>query len=245
VWTGGGRAEDLDDAEVPTTGDLNYNLAARSLDTTNASTEHLAGSGNSNPEVFNEDNTITRRMGPNRPMYKPEYWEQVQKNDQTGNQADPAFNCLPDGVPRMGPPAKIVETPTEMIFIYANTYRLIYMDGRPHTPADKLEGTWKGESIGHWDGDTLVIDTTGFSDDSWLDLFGYFHSDKMHVTEKMTRTGNKIAYQATVEDPQVLLKPWEMNPRAMQLNPSPKATVAEPLPCIDLDGAHLVGPEHH
>jgi hypothetical protein len=245
LWTGH-RGGDAGDGNPPLDAqDVVFVYQSRSLDTANATTKRADGSGNSNPEVFNEDNTIILRMGTNRPLYKPRYWLEVQENDQTGNTADPVFRCLPEGVPRMGPPQKIVETPAEMIFLYPDTYRVIFMDGRQHTPKAEVEPSWKGESLGKWVEDTLVIDTVGFSDESWLDITGYIHGENMHVIETMRRNGDKITWQATVEDPDFLLEPWVMNPRTITLNPDPKAVLAEPLPCVELDAAHLVGNEHH
>jgi hypothetical protein len=202
---------------------------------------------------FERDGTLIRRANPNKPIYKPEFWEKVQKLDQNGNNEDPSFGCMPAGVPRMGPPAKIVQTPTELIFLHVSggaqgwgdTFRVIPTDGRPHTPLEDLDGTWKGESLGHWEEDTLVIDTIGFNDTSWLDIGGYFHSENMHVIERLHRDGNTLTWQATVEDPDVLLKPWAMSPRMLKLNPDPKAVLAETLPCVERDLSHLVTKEHH
>jgi hypothetical protein len=202
---------------------------------------------------FERDGTLIRRANPNKPLYKPEFWEKVQKLDQNGNTEDPSFGCMPAGVPRMGPPAKIVQTPTEMIFLHVSggaqgwgdTFRVIPMDGRHHTPLEDLDGTWKGESLGHWEEDTLVIDTIGFNDTSWLDIGGYFHSENMHVIERLHRDGNTLTWQATVEDPDVLLKPWAMSTRTLKLNPDPKAVLAETLPCVERDLSHLVTKEHH
>jgi hypothetical protein len=202
---------------------------------------------------FERDNTIVRRSDPNKPLYKPEFWEKVKYLDQNGNTEDPSFGCVPGGVPRMGAPAKIVQTPTELIFLYVSggaqgwgdQYRVIPIDGRPHTPLQDLDGTWKGESIGHWEGDTMVIDSVGFIDASWIDIGGYFHSENMHVIERVRREGGTLTWQATVEDPDVLLKPWTMNPRTLKLNPDPKAMLPETLPCIERDLRHLVTKEHH
>ena len=202
---------------------------------------------------FERDNTLIRRSVPNKPLYKPEFWEKVQKLDQNGNTEDPSYGCMPAGVPRMGPPAKIVQTRAEMIFLYTSgaaqgwgdQYRVIPMDGRSHTPLQDLDGTWKGESIGHWEGDTLVVDSIGFNDTSWLDIGGYFHSENMHVIERLHRDGPTLTWQATVEDPDVLLKPWVMNPRVQKLNPDPRAVLPETLPCSERDLSHLVTKEHH
>lgn len=197
---------------------------------------------------FERDNALVRRMDPNKPIYRPEFWDKVQKLDQDGNQEDPSYSCMPLGVPRMGPPMKIVQTQDELIFLYAgaqDTYRVIPMDGRPHTPLKDLDGTWRGEAIGHWEGDTMVIDTIGFNDTSWLDIGGYFHSENMRVIERLRREGDTLSWQATVEDPDVLVKPWVMNQRELRLNPDSKATLEETLPCSERDLSHLVTREHH
>ena len=202
---------------------------------------------------YERDGALIRRSDTNRPLYKPEYWEKVQQLDQNGNEADPSYGCMLACVPRMGPPDKIIQTEKEIIFLYVSPaargwgdqYRVIPMDGRKHTPLQDLDGTWKGESIGHWDGDTLVVDTIGFNDTSWLDYGGYFHSENMHVIERMHREGDTLTWQATVEDPDVLLKPWVMNPRVQRLNADAKAMPMETLPCVERDLSHLVTKEHH
>jgi len=202
---------------------------------------------------YERDNALIRRADPNRPLYKPQFWEKVQTLDQNENDADPSFGCMPAGVPRMGPPDKIVQTSKQVIFLYVSPgargwgdqYRVIPTDGRAHTPLADLDGTWKGESIGHWEGGTLVVDTIGFNDTSWLDYPGYFHTENMHVIERLHRDGDKLTWQATVEDPDVLLKPWVMSPHVQRLNPDPKAMLPETLPCVERDQSHLVTKEHH
>lgn len=86
----------------------------------------------------------------------------------------------------------------------------------------------------------MVVDTIGFNDTSWLDIGGYFHSENMRVIERIRREGNTLTWQATVEDPDVLIKPWVMNPRVLKLNPDPKAVLEESLPCVERDLSHLV-----
>src|ERR1019366_9996678 len=100
------------------------------------------------------DATLRRRADPNKPIYKPQYWEKVQQLDQDSNIQDPSYGCMPAGLPRMGPPAKIVQTPSEIVFLYVagfegwgDVYRVIPTDGRQHTPLQDLDGTWRGESI--------------------------------------------------------------------------------------------------
>jgi hypothetical protein len=196
---------------------------------------------------FERDNAIRRRMDPNKPLYKPELWEKVQSNDENQNTEDPTYRCMPNGVPRMGPPSKIVQTPTELIFLYqgGNTFRVIPIDGRPHDPIKAKDQTWMGDSVGRWDGDSLVVDVVGLTDDTWLTIAGYFHTNNMHVTERFRREGNSLTWQATVDDPEVLLKPWTMNARTMRLNLDPRASLIEDLPCDERDQAHLVTKEHH
>jgi len=192
------------------------------------------------PVNFERDSGLRQRADPNRPIYKREYWSKVEYLDENGNKEDPTFSCMPAGVPRMGPPQKIVQMPNELIFLYQqkNTYRIIPINGK-HPPADELEGSWNGDSIAFWDGDTMVIDTVGFSDFSWLAWPGYFHSEDLHVVERFKRVGNLLYYTTTVEDPTVLMKPWVMNPRTMLLNTNPKATLTEELPCKENSLQHI------
>jgi hypothetical protein len=202
---------------------------------------------------YERDNALIRRADPNKPLYKPQFWEKVQQLDQNENTADPSFGCMPAGVPRMGPPDKIVQMSKEVIFLYVSPgargwgdqYRVIPTDGRAHTPLADLDGTWKDESIGHWEGGTLVVDTIGLNDTSWLDYPGYFHSENLHVIERFQRKGDTLTWQVTVEDPDVLMKPWTMSPRVQKLNPDPKATLPETLPCVEHDLLHMVTKEHH
>jgi hypothetical protein len=199
------------------------------------------------PVNAERDAALRRRMDPNRPIYKPEFWQKVQDLDYNGNTEDPTFGCMAAGVPRMGPPSKIVQTPGEMIFLYEakNQFRVIPMDGRAHDPDKSQDLTLMGDSVGHWEGDTLVVDVIGLSDVSWLDIHGYFHSDKLHVIERLRREGNTLTYQATAEDPVVLLKPWVRNPVKLQLSTDPKVVLWEDAPCSDIDLPHIVDKEHH
>ncbi len=139
------------------------------------------------------DGEFTGRLEANRPLYKPEYWDKVQDLDKNTNTKDPIFQCQPYGVPRMGAPAKIVQTANEVILFYAaggagtqpEDFRIIPTDGRKHDPVRALDVTYYGDSVGTWNGDTLVVDSVGFNDITWLDKGGYFHSDLMHVIEEV------------------------------------------------------------
>ena len=106
------------------------------------------------------------------------------------------------------------------MFLYgaSNLFRVIPTDGRPHR-AD-ADPSYMGDSIGRFEGDTLVVDVTNFNDDTWLGSDGYFHTEKMHVVERLTRKGDVLTYSATVEDPDVLAKPWTTTPRRLKLSTS-------------------------
>jgi len=190
-----------------------------------------------------------RAAAPNQPPYKPELEEKVKVLDENTNDYDGALHCQPLGVPRMGPPRQIVEYPGHVVFLYQggesniNTFRVIPTDGRPHRT--DVDPSYLGDSVGHWEGDTLVIDVAGFNDLTWLAEDGKFHSDAMHVIERFTRDGDSIKYEVTVEDPTVFTRPWIMNPRMLKLNTAPDAAIDEDPPCVEKDAAHLVTKEHH
>lgn len=136
-------------------------------------------------------------------------------DERTANHSkdDPEGFCLPPGVPRMmytPYPTQIYQMADRILFIYeggAHVWRLIWMDGRQH-PADP-NPTFLGDSIGHWEGDTLVVDTVGFNDETWLDAAGHPHGEKLHVIERYTRPdSNTLRLAATIEDPDYYTMPW-------------------------------------
>lgn len=121
--------------------------------------------------------------------------------------------CLPPGVPRitfMARPFEIVQTPNRILFIYeggAHVWRQVWMDGRPH-PKDP-NPDWLGHSIGHWEGDTLVVDSVGFNDRTWLDDAGHPHTEQLHVIERYTRTSPlKMKYEVVIDDPGAYTHSW-------------------------------------
>ena len=198
--------------------------------------------------------TLLRRVGSNRPIYKPEYWDEVRRLDDNANEEDPSNRCMPAGVPRASIPQHITQTPTYFIFIYPGQggliatqtmYRMIPADGRKHTPLSDLDGSYNGEAIAHWEGDTLVVDTWGFNTNTWFDqVGGYFHSENMHTIERFHRDGNTLTWTVTVEDPDVLLQPWTSTPRVAVLNRDPHAILPESLPCYERDLGMTVTKEH-
>jgi hypothetical protein len=172
------------------------------------------------------------RYGPNRPLYRPEYWDQVQELDMWTNREDPVMTCQPLGIPRQGPPRRIIHSTGDIVFFYGQyadggggygEYRIIPLDGRAHEADRTLTTTYMGYTVGHWDNDTLVLDSIAFNDQTWLARGGFFHSDRMRVIERFTRQGDEILYEVTVEDPEVLVEPWVMTPRVLRLNPNPDA----------------------
>jgi hypothetical protein len=144
--------------------------------------------------------------------YQPWAAEKVLESFNRRGIDDPMARCLSPGVPRtttMGLfPMQIVQTPKTIVMLFEvfHVFRVIQIDARH--PED-LEASFMGDSVGHWEGDTLVVDAIGFNDKTWLAGTGTFHSDKLHVVEKFTRMDeNTIAYEVTMEDPVVLTKPW-------------------------------------
>lgn len=126
---------------------------------------------------------------------------------------DPTANCFPPGVPKIylmrGAPFEMIQEPGRVVmyFEYDHFVREIFTDGRQHTP--DLNPSWMGESIGKWEGNTLVVDTTGFNDKTWLDYEGHPHSDQLHLIERIQRpTHDQLVDDITIEDPKAYTKPW-------------------------------------
>jgi hypothetical protein len=181
-----------------------------------------------------------RHADPNQPPYKPELTQKVEQFAEYESKYDPAFYCKPGGVPRIGPPHAIIQSPAmPIIFLYqvtaGNTFRIVNIDGRPHNP--HADSSYYGDSIGYWDGDTLVIDTNHLNDDTWLGLDGWFHSDALHVIERLTRDADSLLYEVTVDDPNVFTRPWIMNPRTAR---STMEQIVENPPCVESDEGHIV-----
>lgn len=219
-----------------------------SADTHVGNVTYLFGENGGNPKAAGRGSG--RPPNPNQPSYKPELVAKVKDLAEHQTKYDPAYFCKPLGVPRVGAPAQIIQNAKLVVFLYqvdigsgdaeGNAVRTIPTDGRPHrTDVDPM---YFGDSIGHWDGDTLVVDVTRLIDDTWLGQQGYFHSKKLHVVERITRKGDTLQYQATVDDPEVLTKPWAMDPVTQLLSDN---NIVEAPPCEEKDAEHLTNDERH
>jgi hypothetical protein len=145
--------------------------------------------------------------------YQP--WALARKQENAANwlTRDPEVKCYLPGIPRatyQPYPFQIVQTPNDVLFAYefANASRTVYMGTTEPSPSQ----FWMGWSRGRWDGDTLVVDVTGFTDQTWFDRAGNFHSEALHVVERYTLVdANHLRYEATIEDPKVFTRPWKMS----------------------------------
>jgi hypothetical protein len=184
------------------------------------------------------------QRGAARPAYKPEFIAKVKDLDERQVKEDPALKCRPPGLPRIGPPDKIVQTPGQVVFLYDDLsgafFRIIPTDGRGHRT--DVDPNYLGDSVGRWEKDTLVVEAVNFNDDSWLIDNGAFHTTGLRVVERLRRVGNTIEYEATAYDPAVLAEPWVMRPRLLKLT---RQELSEPEPCVERSLDHLVTLEHH
>jgi hypothetical protein len=145
--------------------------------------------------------------------YLPAALAQKRQNFEKRLSLDPEIKCYLPGVPRamyQGRPFQVIQSPgvIMMVFEFAGAVRTINMGKPTEAPAD----SWMGWSNGRWEGETLVIDSTGFNDLSWFDRAGNFHSDALHVVERITATSpDHLNYEATIEDKNVFSKPWKIS----------------------------------
>jgi hypothetical protein len=150
------------------------------------------------------------RFKANKPSFGPHAVE--DSNDPVNPTTVSAVGCFPPGVPRiyLQPfPMEVIQTPGRVILFYEFNHlvRQIFTDGRKHNT--DLGPTWMGDSIGTWDGDTLVVDTIGFNDKTWLDRAGHPHSTDLHVVERIRRPDHDtLQIAVTMEDPKAYTKPW-------------------------------------
>jgi hypothetical protein len=145
--------------------------------------------------------------------YRPDQLAKKQANGEKWLTEDPEVKCFMPGVPRatyQGYPFQIVQSPQNILIAYefASASRIVRMNTKDESPTD----SWMGWSRGSWEGDTLVIDVTGFNDQTWFDRAGNHHSDALHVVERYTvRDRDHLNYEATIEDPKTFTRPWKVS----------------------------------
>jgi hypothetical protein len=144
--------------------------------------------------------------------YKPAALKQRDENRKGWPKNDPEAKCYMPGIPRanyMPYPFQIVQGDKDILFVYeyASANRLVHM--LKHTEA--AVDSWMGWANGSWQGDTLVVENTGFNDGTWFDRAGNFHSDQLKVTERFTPAGQNLNYEATIEDPETFTRSWKID----------------------------------
>jgi hypothetical protein len=213
--------------------------------------------GENAPATGTPVSTPATRREVSEPSYKPEYAAKVKEIVATmygsTSYLDPQLECKPNGVPRAGVFSNngimhIVQSPEAIAILYESSpgpyWRIIYTDGRGHP--ERLDTSYYGHSIGHWEGDTLVVDVVGLNDETWLGggaqppRTATIHSDQMHVVERWTRKGNSMTYEATVDDPVMFTKPWVITPQVTKL--APAHDYIQPQMCYGRDKEHIIQP---
>jgi len=145
--------------------------------------------------------------------YLPDALKKKKENQANRLKLDPEVKCYLPGVPRsvyMPYPFQIIQSTKHIMMLheYAGAVRTVYMTDQTEPPAD----SWMGWSNGKWEGETLVVDTKGFNDQSWFDRAGNFHSDALHVVERFTaRSADTLNYEATIEDSKTFSRPWKIS----------------------------------
>ena len=181
---------------------------------------------------------------PNFPKYKQEFLAKVKDLSERQVEVDTALQCQPPGVPRIGPPAKIVQTAREVLFLYDDVngsfFRIIPTDGRAHRK--DLPASYLGDAIGRYEGDTLVVETVNFNEETWLSDNGAFHTKDLKVVERLRRVGDTLQYEATAYDPAVLVEPWKERTQTLWLT---DREIEESPRCEDRDLDLIKDGSHH
>jgi hypothetical protein len=145
--------------------------------------------------------------------YTPQALAKKKANGDNWMALDPEVKCYMPGIPRatyMPYPFQIVQSPSTIIMAYefGSASRIVRMNSTEKSPAP----AWMGWNVGRWEGETLVIDVTDQMEDTWFDRAGNFHSDELHVVERLTAVdANTLNYEVTIEDPKVFTRPWKMS----------------------------------
>jgi hypothetical protein len=153
-----------------------------------------------------------RPVDPGKPEPLPWVEALLRERAENNSKDAPGAHCLPRGITNAGAlfPYRLVQTPALLVMLFEDdipSHRQVFLDGRSH-PKD-MDPKWMGHSVGHWEGDTLVIDTVGFDDRSWITAQGHPHTEKMHVVERFRRADlGHLEIEFTIDDPAAYAKPW-------------------------------------
>jgi hypothetical protein len=195
---------------VPRTADGKPNLTAPAPPKLAHGKPDLSGIWNPNPKYLRD---LASDLKPGDVSMQP-WAEKIYNERKDGSRAkeEPDANCLPQGVPKLDAapvPWKIIQLPSEVVILYEafTQYRQIFLDGRA-LPKDP-NPNWLGYSVGHYEGDTLVVETAGFNGKAWLDQAGHPATESLHVTERYRRKDfGHLQIQITIDDPKAYNKPW-------------------------------------
>jgi hypothetical protein len=184
-----------------------------------------------------------RPVDPGKPEPLPWLGALIKEREANNFKDAPGARCLTRGITAAGAlfPYRLVQTRNLLVMIFEDdipSHRQVFLDGRSH-PKDP-NPSWMGHSVGHWEGDTLVIDTVGFNDKSWLDAQGHSHTEMMRVTERFRRPDlGHLEIEFTIDDPGAYAKPWTIK-RISDLDP--KDEIGEYV-CTEnnKDPEHMVG----
>jgi len=202
------------------------------------------GRGRGNPFARNIFGNVGGSTPEGEAPYQPWAKELVTKRQADNSKDNPDAHCLPMGILQMDShpyPKKIIQTPTEVLMIYeasGTTVREIFLDGRPLPKKEDVEPWYNGYSVGHWEGDTLVVETTGLMDDGWLDVRGSPLTSAAKLTERIRRINfGYLEIKVTIDDPKAYTKPFDaiIYSRIM-----PTSQLSE-FVCIEKDAKHYVG----
>ena len=180
-----------------------------------------------------------------RPSFQP--WAAAKIKAMTPTELElgkASVNCIPRGVPGIfinNPyPIQLVETPGQLVQLVEllNNFRVVPTNGRAHEKDP--DPTFNGDAVGHWEGDTLVIDIIALDERTWNNMGGWFHSDQEHVIEHWSRKGDVISWNATVEDPVMFTKPWQVGPRRAAI--ASDDDYIQPQMCVGYTKGHFIEP---
>jgi hypothetical protein len=202
------------------------------------------GRGRGNPFARNVFGNVGGSTPEGEAPYQPWAKELVQKRMADNSKDNPDAHCLPMGIMQLDShpyPKKIIQAPNEVLMIYegsGTTVREIFMDGRPLPKKEEVEPWWNGYSVGHWEGDTLVVETTGLMDDGWLDVRGSPLTSAAKLTERIRRLNyGYLEIKVTIDDPKAYTKPFD----AIVYSRIMPTSQPSEFVCIDKDAQHYIG----